>query len=68
MEGYSQKLNCIKYFIVYLKNGEHAWKNYNPFNDSASAFLGIELLYDIYGEIITKLNKKDIRKLRNYNN
>jgi len=63
MEGY-YKSNRIEYFIVHLKKDKHVWEQYDPFGDPVSVLLKIEILYDIYGDIITKMIKKDIRKLR----
>jgi len=63
MEGYNGS-NHIEYYVVAEKKDKHIWKRYDPFVNVATALLPIEVLYDIYGDIIMKLNKKDIRQLK----
>lgn len=51
------------YFVVNNKNNKHIWKHYDPFDDTTIGYISIDIMYDIYGENITKLNQKDIREI-----
>ena len=62
MEGYNGK-NKIEYYLIVLNKNKHIWKRYDPFGDVSLTLLPIDILYDIYGNMVTKLNKKDIRQL-----
>ena len=53
------------FFIVEETDGKRIWKDYDSFEDVGINYLTIDILYDIYGDIITVINKKDIR-ITNY--
>lgn len=62
MKGYGDSKSA-SFFIVHEKNNQRTWKHYDSYEDVSIGYLPIDILYDIYGDVITTINKKDIRKL-----